>query len=773
MFAAFRLLCRLTIAAVFGCTISAHAAEARERFEAAAAQIPFFPYESHAVDRYPRYYASEKEAKAAWDCVRELLAPNISLPELDTLTRHQNSKVRTLALLGLIQTEDRAAVPLIHQLMNDPAPAFPDYAEMEGRPFGEKVSPRDITVGNVAKILLAPLGFRDYLAREHSAEEYFREWRRDNLDNPDWIGWYSFLYCRCTSDIFQAKPESNAKTQKLRETLADLRPALRAWCLLEWTYMRDSGVDPRIATEAEVIKTVKQLGSEALIDYLRDGTRAELKGQREPERHGQFFILPRTRSLFARRDAPALLKLGQYIAAAELAPENASKWLRRALSEWKEPYRAFERGRVMAALLELSGDKEAEFIAKWFAEVADQRGGENPLSTFFTDVRRRKPKQWEKTFRLIAATPEFNQLGIYDTGSMAAAINEFSGSEVIRLARRDDAWDAIRNGIRRAMGVRELAIESLTVPGEIARPPAWSVVLKKEVNASALSGNGKLLAVGYREGGASVLDADSGRVLADLPTEGDAILVHFKRGTDTLLTLSSSGLFTEWSPESWHAARISKLPVGSSDTAFSGDGQKIAKRGAGVFDTTTGLPLWQDKRRTISFGLIALSPDGERIAMCDGASKTIELFSAEDGRVLATLRGHVGVPTRACFSPDGRWLASMAQDDDRLILWDGRTGAPKREYAVSEHSRIAFTADSKHFFATPRGASTVATYECETGTTASGFDPARSWPHQLLAHPDGVRVFTIGIKTDISEEFEKPGRRQFQLQCWVLPDGAR
>jgi WD40 repeat protein len=359
---------------------------------------------------------------------------------------------------------------------------------------------------------------------------------------------------------------------------------------------------------------------------------------------------------------------------------------------------------------------------------------------------------------LIAATPEFDQLGIYETGSMAAAINEFRGSEVIRLGRRDDPRDAIRNEIRRAMSAPEVAIQTLEVPGEFARTPAWSVALKDGISTFALSGSGKLLAVGYRGAGASVLDADSGRVIADLPGEGDGMLVHFKSGTETLLTLSSSGLLTEWSPESWKAARTAKLPVGSTDAAFSGAGEKIAKRGAGVFDTTTALPLWQDKRRTIQFGLIAFSPDGERVAMCDGASKTIRLFAAEDGRVLATLRGHVGVPTRACFSPDGRWLASMAQDDDRLILWDGRTGARKHVYAVRDHSPFAFSADSKYFFAAPRGASAVATYACETGTAASGFDSTRAWPWQILAHPDGVRVFA---------------RNQVQLQCWVLPGLAR
>jgi len=125
------------------------------------------------------------------------------------------------------------------------------------------------------------------------------------------------------------------------------------------------------------------------------------------------------------------------------------------------------------------------------------------------------------------------------------------------------------------------------------------------------------------------------------------------------------------------------------------------------------------------------------------------------------------VPTRACFSLDGRWLASMAQDDDRLILWDGQTGAQQREYAARENSPFAFTADSRHFLAGPRGASVVGKFECETGVAVSGFESAWVWP--LLAHPDGDRVFTTSTAAQTPEQFFKHVKPEQRLECWLLP----
>ena len=64
---------------------------------------------------------------------------------------------------------------------------------------------------------------------------------------------------------------------------------------------------------------------------------------------------------------------------------------------------------------------------------------------------------------------------------------------------------------------------------------------------------------------------------------------------------------------------------------------------------------------------VAFSPDGTRI-VTGSHDKTVRLWDAASGELLATLKGHDDALLSVAFSPDGARIASGSQDKT-VRLW--------------------------------------------------------------------------------------------------------
>ena len=71
---------------------------------------------------------------------------------------------------------------------------------------------------------------------------------------------------------------------------------------------------------------------------------------------------------------------------------------------------------------------------------------------------------------------------------------------------------------------------------------------------------------------------------------------------------------------------------------------------------------------------LAFSPDGQLLAAGLGGSEhSVRIWDASSGELLKTLTRHDGPVFAVAFSSDGGTLAAGG-DDNKLILWDSKTG---------------------------------------------------------------------------------------------------
>lgn len=137
-------------------------------------------------------------------------------------------------------------------------------------------------------------------------------------------------------------------------------------------------------------------------------------------------------------------------------------------------------------------------------------------------------------------------------------------------------------------------------------------------------------------------------------------------------------------------------PVNS--IAFTPDGNTFASASddntARLWEANTG------QRKDKVFELpgdadaLDISADGKVVAI--GCYKTIHLFDFHQGWRIKELRRHSEDVSSVIFSPDGKLLASCAEEgDDAILLWDAQTGNLLR--AITEDAdivSIAFSPDS-------------------------------------------------------------------------------
>jgi WD40 repeat protein len=165
-----------------------------------------------------------------------------------------------------------------------------------------------------------------------------------------------------------------------------------------------------------------------------------------------------------------------------------------------------------------------------------------------------------------------------------------------------------------------------------------------------------------------------------------------------------------------------------------------------VCDAQTGQELLSLKGGS---GRAAFSPDGKRLASA-AEDKTVKVWDAQTGQELLTCKGHTDQVGSVAFSPDGKRLASGTAQGGEIKVWDAQTGQELFSLKNSgERSLVAFSPDGKRLACVAEG-------DIQQGTIVPG--EVRIWDAQ-----SGQELLTWKVNhaagTSASLAFSPDGKR--------------
>jgi Tol biopolymer transport system component len=174
--------------------------------------------------------------------------------------------------------------------------------------------------------------------------------------------------------------------------------------------------------------------------------------------------------------------------------------------------------------------------------------------------------------------------------------------------------------------------------------------------------------------------------------------------------------------------------------AWSPDGKTVASASGDktikLWEAATGKLLATLQGHTDLVKGVAWSPDGKALASAS-ADKTIKLWETATGKLLATLQGHTETVLRVAWSPDGKTLAS-ASVDNTISLWEAATG--KLLATLQGHTEtvygVAWSPDGKTL-ASSSADKTIKLWEVATGQLLVTLQGHTDLVYGVAWSPDG------------------------------------
>ena len=794
----------------------ATATETDDRLLAISKELPFISVGEFLVNREPRDYSGADKVADAWKILQRLNAPDFAIGELVKSSEHSDPNVRALALLALVAREQQEFVAIAIRLLNDRAPTKPEQYEPGGRLAGERsVITRPLTVAGVARRALYLVGFPGASQRDDGTSTLAEppDWWAKRKDNPEWLKWYAFLCHRVRRGVSGWSHGIQPEARKLKARLDGLPLITRAWALLylsDELFSAEERYPGLYTSQAEVLAAVKVLGPDALLEFLKSGSRTGLKNPLLDDRqHGMGFILALTKEFFDTRHAKRLMELKHFTAAADADPQLLREAVAAAIATHTRSYDGSQRGNAMATLAALGDASDRARAVKWFYDESNADTGSTPQSAFIHELERRRPGAWRDIVRQLIAHPGFDQLKPLDVSYLAIAIGKLGGEHAIA----DGGYyrgteELVRKRLRDQFQVPSVAELELATPKELANKPEWSVDLGSLGHSLALSPDGKHLAVGLdrlepllievrsqQRTEMRVLEAANGKECFRTKLHGSLAEVFFV-GTNAQLvgTAMHGKQLALWSGKDGATSSLQLPTSGFFWPARTGLRAVAFDDGFAWLEFPSLTKLWSLPRRMRFPPHVAIAPDAAWIAVHDGWEPKIDILETGKGECRGTLIGHAANPRKMVASPDSKMVASVG-DDNRLIVWSVATqkvilrllgkrepptrggmisfnrGAPFPDDPVTMWGPLAFSVDSKSFFACPENG-VLGLYSVADGKPQFGLKLPGHRIEDAVASADRQFVFVMirkALPAPGDERFASQTRWTSRVECWRLP----